>query len=126
MTEPVPPSPADVARAMAAASGRAPAAPDRPGGPRAAASGVGVEGVAADARDVPDGPRVAASGVGVEGVAADAPGGAVDGVVAGTPAVAEALERLATIDELPLAAQVAEYETVHRALQDTLAAVDES
>jgi hypothetical protein len=43
----------------------------------------------------------------------------------GDPRVDAALARLATVSELSGMDQVAEYEAVHRTLQDTLATIDE-
>ena len=51
---------------------------------------------------------------------ADATGGTGD---AGVDA---AMERLGRLDEIPVAEHVAEYDAVHRALQDALTAIDES
>jgi hypothetical protein len=44
----------------------------------------------------------------------------------GDPRVDAALARLDRLDELPVAEHVGEYDTVHRALQDALTAIDES
>ncbi len=49
----------------------------------------------------------------------------VDAHGTGDPRVDAAVGRLDAVMDRPLAEQVAEYEGVHRALQDTLATVDE-
>jgi hypothetical protein len=53
---------------------------------------------------------------------------ATAGDVAGTgdPRVDDALGRLDRLDDLPVSEHVAEYDAVHRALQDALTAIDES
>ena len=56
-----------------------------------------------------------------------APEAAQDGVAGtGDLRVDAALARLDRFDELPVAEHVAEYDAVHRALQDALTAIDES
>jgi hypothetical protein len=44
---------------------------------------------------------------------------------AGDPRVDAALERLDALDELPVSEHVAQYDALHRTLQDALATIDE-
>ncbi len=60
----------------------------------------------------------------VEAGSASAASG-VDGPATGDPRVDDAVARLDGVTDRPPAEQVAEYEGVHRALQDILATIDE-